>query len=186
MITFTAKIKDLQAMLKGNYLLQLDCSLSKEAVEQLQELKDSKLRINLMRDKERRSIDANAYFHVLVNEIAQVLDISASECKINLNLEYGTIAKDNAGNDVVVKLPASVDIRSYYEYAKWIGSKKEKGLKLNYYVFYKQTHTLDSSEMSKLIKGVVAEAQGLGIDTRTPQEIANMISLWESGGVKIG
>lgn len=45
---------------------------------------------------------------------------------------------------------------------------------------YKETHTLDTKEMARLIDGVVAEAQELGIETRTPDEIAQLKSLWES------
>jgi hypothetical protein len=45
---------------------------------------------------------------------------------------------------------------------------------------YKETHTLDTKEMARLIDGVVSEAQALGIETRTPDEIAQMKSLWET------
>ena len=45
---------------------------------------------------------------------------------------------------------------------------------------YKETHTLNTSEMARLIDGVVFEAQGLGIETKTPDEIAQLKSLWES------
>lgn len=140
-------------------------------------LKPLKLTIN--RDSKQRSINANAYFHLLVNKIAEKQNIGNDDCKVKMNLEYGTIATDSKGNNVVVKLPADVDISQFYEYSKWIGEKVEKGLKLNYYVFYKQTHTLNTTEMARLIDGVVYEAKELGIETKTPNEIREMMNLWE-------
>lgn len=44
---------------------------------------------------------------------------------------------------------------------------------------WKPTHTLDKAEMARLIDGVVEEAKQLGIETRTPNEIADMLNLWE-------
>ena len=39
----------------------------------------------------------------------------------------------------------------------------------------------DTREMAIFIDGIVSEAQALGIDTRTPEELAEMKSLWENG-----
>lgn len=128
--------------------------------------------------REKRSVDANAYFHVLVNKIAEKLKLGNDECKINLNLEYGTPAMDSNGNYVIIKIPADTNIKQFYEYAKWYGEREEKGLKLSYYIFYKRTHELDSAEMARLIDGVVHEAQQLGIETKTPAELAQLKSLW--------
>ena len=40
------------------------------------------------------------------------------------------------------------------------------------------SHTYDTKEMSELIKGTVAEAKELGIETATPQEIKEMEERW--------
>ena len=40
------------------------------------------------------------------------------------------------------------------------------------------SHTYDTKEMSRLIEGTVSEAKELGIDTRTPEEIALMTEEW--------
>lgn len=46
------------------------------------------------------------------------------------------------------------------------------------YLLFKETHTLDTKEMSKLINGAVSEAQQLGIDTLTPKELEKMEENW--------
>lgn len=129
---------------------------------------------------EPRSLSANAYFHVLVDKIAKSTHIGADECKVSLVLEYGTIAEDARGKFVGVKVPADADIKVFYKYAKYIGAETDsKGNEWARYVFYKETHTLDKKEMARLIEGTVQEAKTLGIETKTPLEIAQMLGLME-------
>ncbi len=128
---------------------------------------------------EKRSLNANSYFHVLVDKIAKVLNISADEAKTKMVLEYGTIATEG-GEQLIVALPKSAKVEAYYPYAKWIGDFVAKnGQRYSQYLFYKQTHTLDKAEMKRLIDGVIYEAKELGIETRTPDELASLIENWE-------
>lgn len=181
MITFKGTLKDIVITLKNKAIITLETE-NKETIEgELTPLLgvNNGLKISIGKWRETRSLNANAYFHLLVNKIAEKLKIGNDECKIMMNLEYGTIATDKNGNKVVVKLPSDVEIKQFYDYAKWIGEKEEKGLKLSYYVFYKQTHTLDSKEMARLIDGVVQEAKELGIETLDDLEVQSLIKKWE-------
>ena len=92
-------------------------------------------------------------------------------------IRYGSIATDKNGDPVYIQLPESVDVEQFYEYARYIGDSKKTNKPCSIYVLYKQTHTLDSGEMAKLINGVVEDAKELKIETMTPNEIANMLSL---------
>lgn len=129
--------------------------------------------------KEKRSKDANAYFHVLVNELARYFNISDKEMKIKMNLQYGTIAKDGNGNSIGIKIPKGTDIRQFYDYAKWFGECEDNGIKFDKYLVYKQTHTLNTKEMSQLINGVVQECQDVGIETKPREEIESLLRSWK-------
>ncbi len=129
--------------------------------------------------RKKRSLDANAYFHVLVHKIAQKLEMGEQETKTKLVLDYGTIMRDETGAKVGLKIPSTVDINNIYKYAKRFDVRNENGIEFNCYIIYKQTHTLDSKEMARLIQGAVNEAEQLDIEVRTPDEIARMLSLWE-------
>ena len=135
------------------------------------------LAVEIKKWTKQRSINANAYFHLLVNKIAEKLKVSDSEIKIRLNLEYGTPATDKNGNNVVVKLPKEVEVTQFYDYAKWIADKQEKVM-TSYYLFYKQTHTLDTKEMARLIDGTIQEAQQIEIETISPAEKEKMMKLY--------
>ena len=128
--------------------------------------------------KEKRSLDANAYFHLLIDKIAKKLNCGTSELKIKMNLEYGSPALMSNGMKFAIKVPKGEDITRFYNYAKWYGEATENGVVLDKYMLYKPTHTLNSKEMAFLIDRVIAEAKDLGIETITPNEIAEMKSLW--------
>lgn len=150
----------------------------KQAITWLLE-QDNTKKYEVKEYKEKRSNDANAYFHVLVNKLARYINISDKEMKIKMNLQYGTIAKDANGNSVGVKIPQGTDITQFYDYAKWFGECEENGIKFDKYLFYKQTHTLNTKEMSQLINGVVEECRERGIETKTQSEINNLLESWD-------
>ena len=121
--------------------------------------------IEIKEHRQRRSLDANAYFHVLVREIADATNLGFEEVKTNLVIEYGAIARDKNGASIGFKLPASVDVSEIYRYVKWFDERIENGVLFNCYIVFKQTHLMDTSEMARLIDGSVREAKALGIET---------------------
>lgn len=122
--------------------------------------------------KERRSADANAYFHVLVNQLAKYYSLSNEDMKIKMNLSYGTIATDKNGKVLGCKVPNGTDMKTFYPYAKWYKEDKDG---CDCYLFYKQTHTLNSLEFSKLLNGVVQECKDAGIETLDEREIKSLL-----------
>lgn len=139
-----------------------------------------RLKIEIDYYKEKRSLSANAYFHVLVDKIAKSMNMGTDACKHKMNLEYGAIMLDSQGAKVGIKLPKSVNVSHINPYAKWFDERTENGKQFNCYIIYKPTHTLDSKEMARLIDGVVLEAQELGIETKSPEELNLMIKRWEA------
>jgi hypothetical protein len=141
-------------------------------------LKDADVDIEIKKHREKRSLSANAYFHVLVNKIAEKQGLGNEEVKTHLVIEYGALAKDGDGLTVGFKLPDSVDVSSIYPYVKCFDTREENGKLFNCYLVYKQTHLMDSAEMARLIDGAVYVAQDLGIKTDTPAQIARYKEEW--------
>lgn len=150
-----------------------------QALEDLKSCtKDLKLKITEWR--KQRSTNANAYFHLLVNKIAQTLNTSMQEIKQRLVFDYGTIETNENGIKLGFEARADIPISTLFEYAKEIGEVKKGEKSFKRYIIFKRTHTLDTAEMSKLIDGTVQEAKELGIQTMTPNELAKLKSLWEA------
>lgn len=122
---------------------------------------------NVDKERKKRSLDANAYFHVLVSELSKYYETSLEEMKIKMNLEYGEIATDEHGK-LGCKVPKGMDISQFYKYAKWY---KEDVDGCDCYLFFKETHTLNSKEFARLINGVVQECREVGIETLEDIEI---------------
>jgi hypothetical protein len=168
------------------YYLKDDCRdyghkiRTKNELIELAKKSNKGLKVEICQWREQRSLDANAYFHVLVDKISKVVGRGAEEIKREMNLDYGTIMRDEKGGKVGIKLPKSVNVNLIYPYAKWFDTRIENGIEFNCYIIYKPTHTLDTKEMAQLIDGVVQECKDLDIETKTPDQIAEMLSLWES------
>ncbi len=149
-------------------------TVQNELMNILPQLKNSPYICEIKQYHKKRSLDANAYFHVLVDKIAKAVHRSAEEIKVQMNLDYGTIAKDEQGLKAGFKALKSIPINKFFKYAKPIGECEENGKIFVKYLIYKETHTLDTQEMATLIDGVVEEAKQLGIETLTPIELENL------------
>lgn len=141
-------------------------------VEELVKRGDELVDIEVKKHRERRTADANAYFHLLVDRIAKTLRVPSDEVKHRLVCDYGS-------DGVYVRLPANANIESFgVKYYRLIGESKGTQNPCNDYLVYKPTHEMDKAEMARLIDGTVEEAKQLGIETRTPDELAQLKSLW--------
>ena len=88
-------------------------------------------------------------------------------------------------NGQLVTIPLDDDIEAYnLEFchlqptASTTTNKAGKLFRIN--LVMRGSHTYDTKEMSELIKGTVAEAKELGIETATPQEIKEMEERWRA------
>lgn len=157
---------------KQRITLELDTDFR----EGYEALRESELEISIKKWRAKRSKDANAYFHVLVNQIAVARGLSDEEVKIDLVTTYGSYARDEENQIIGFMLPASVDVDEIYPYTRMYKEVEENGRLYKCYLVYKQTRDMDTKEMSHLIEGAITVAQELNIDTDTPSRQ----SWWES------
>ena len=140
--------------------------------------KDGYVDLTIDKWSDKRSIQANAYFHVLVNEIAKATKSSMDDVKKQLVLNYGTPARGSDGKYAAVKVPKNTDLDQFYKYYRHIGTD-ENGLDM--YILFKRTSDLNKEEMGRLITGTQDEAKAFGIETMTPDELARMMSRYKEG-----
>ena len=146
--------------------------------ESFDRLKEKDLDIEIKIHREKRSKSANAYFHVLVNKIAGETGEADEAVKRRLVMEYGTVDRDDEGLVIGFKLPSSVDVEKIYPYTRMFDIREEGGRQFNCYLVLKQTHEMDTKEMSRLIEGAISEARELGIETDTPEQLRLMEEQW--------
>lgn len=146
--------------------------------EAFNKLKDKELSIEIKQKRSKRSNDQNAYFHVLVNKIAEAQNLGDEEVKKQLVIEYGALARAKDNTIVGFKMPANVDPTEFYDYVKCFDTREEDGVLFNCYLVYKNSSKMDTKEMTRLIDGAIHEAQLLGIETDTPEQLAKYKEYW--------
>lgn len=158
----------------GDTLLTLKVA-EKQAVKQgYDELHNAeKLSIKITKYRKKRSLNANAYAWKLVSEIADKLRTSKDEVYVEMLKRYG--------QGGVAKIPIN-DVEKFKRQFKYAEEHEkfpdDNGAK--YLRFWVGSSHYDTEEMSIFIDGIVSDAENLGIQTKTPDEIANMLSLWEN------
>lgn len=155
----------------------------REAYEELKGC--DKLSLEIRKYRVKRSLDANAYFHVLVGKLADAMRISKPRCKNIMLYRYGQPYLLDDETQAVIKSNIKVSQMLEQEeiHCYPCGSKEENGMELTFYKVYRGSHTFDTREMSILIDGVVEECKGLGIETMTPAQLHEMKEKW---GIDIG
>ena len=114
----------------------------------------------------KRTLTQNAYYWVLVNELANCLRKSKEEVHFDLLRDYSQVA--------LVILKSNVDIKGYIRYYEFERETIISGVKFNIYKVYKGSSEMDKKEFSILLEGLIQEAQQQGIPTLTPNEIAKL------------
>ncbi len=170
------RLVDIAIGLNRKYRVTVE--LDRDFREDFDRLKNLELDIEIKKHREKRSLSANAYFHVLVNKIAAETGGSDEAVKRRLVVTYGAIDTDEDGLMVGFKLPANVDVDKIYPYVRYFDTREENGKLFKCYLVYKHTSDMDSKEMARLIDGTITEAKELGIETDTPEQLAKIKDAW--------
>jgi hypothetical protein len=180
MFELTAKISNVSFdYFSGKPCVSFTFNEAQSARDMVDELKNhEQLTIKVGKFKKKRSLDANAYFHLLVNKIAAELSMSDDEAKRMLVKRYGTLARDEDGNLIGAMLPAGVDVDKFYPYTRDYKTEWRDGKEYTCYLFYERTRDLDTTQMSHLIQGTVDEAKCLGIEVKPEAEINSLLNQW--------
>ena len=143
--------------------------------------KDAVWDIEPHKERKGRSLNANSYFHVLVQKLAQAQNppISLAKCKNMMIAAYGQPEYID-GQQAIIKsnVPQEKMQEIEYLHTALVKISEENGTECYFYRIYRGTHTYNNIEMQKLIEGVVQECKDAGIETATPAEIAKMIDVW--------
>lgn len=123
--------------------------------------------------KQKRSLNANAYMWVLINEIANKVHLSKEEVYLNMLKSYG--------QSTIISLLSSIDYNGFFKYYEVIGTSVLNNKAFLHIKVYKGSSEYNTLEMSILIDGVVHECTNLGIPTISDEEIGALKSNWKSG-----
>lgn len=170
---FTGTLSAARPLKLGTYIT---LETTSDLIADLEKFKDKKLSIKIKAFREKRSLDANSYFHVLVGKISEALTISKAKAKNILICKYGQPQLLPDGKAMIYKTNAPVEFMLELESMHCIPIKYLDDA--TFYKIYRGSHTYDTKEMSSLIDGTVADAKDLDIETISPEQIRQMKERW--------
>ena len=146
---------------------------------QMATCEDKEYIIEIKEKKQRRSLDANAYFWTLCGKLAEVTRIAKTDIYRSYITEIG------GNSDMVCVQDKAVEaFRSAWEshgmgwVTEVLPSKLEGCTNI---ICYYGSSTYDTAQMSRLIELAVQDCKENGIETLTPNEIAAMTAAWGGG-----
>ena len=159
-------------------MLMLEVNERSDFEQIVDDLKDKdKLSIEVKPYRERRSLDANAYFFVLADKLAEKLNTTKEEIYRNAIKEIGGVSETVlVKNAAVERLCEGWRNNGLGWQTDTFPSKIEGCTNV---ILYYGSSTYDTAQMSRLIDNIVQDCKAVGIETRTPDELANLLSMWE-------
>lgn len=153
--------------------VEVNETITREMVEAIQ---NCELDIILEQHKEKRSLTANSYFHVLNGKLADKLRISKPRMKNILLYRYGQAEMiDGAEATMHSNVPPSKILEQEELHCFPIGTDDEG---LTIYRIQRNSRTYNSLEFSILLEGVIEECKDWGIETMPPDKLAHLLSMW--------
>lgn len=168
------KLKDLTVNRDGTQNITI--TVTADFTEEFDSLQGQDVQVEIKKHSRRRSLDANAFCWVLVGEIAKKLGTSKTDVYRKCIRESGVYT--------VHCIPDSMLKRACDDWESFgLGFQTETfDSRINgctNVIFYKGSHYYDSQQMSRLIDGLIQEAESLGIPTITQEEAERLVGNWK-------
>lgn len=169
MMQFTGKFSDLMIDLFSKKQ-KIVLTVNEDARQAFEELKDCDLvDIVIKKHRKKRSLDANAYYWVLVSKLAKVLNSSNPEIHNHLLRMYGEPELFD-GIPVYTTIPETEEaerkVNTLMDYHLAPTSQVREGndgVMYRTYRLIRGSHTFNTEEMARLIDGLVESCKEAGI-----------------------
>ena len=172
----------MKGIIKGYYYSPFSKETTVEIVlhgnqmAEIEKLKDNDVSLEMKRYRSKRSLDANAYYWVLCDKLAERLYLSKEE------IYRQHIKQIGGNNDMVCVQNKGVETLCNgwkRNGSGWVTETMPSKLEgCTNVVLYYGSSTYDTAQMSRLIDLCVQDCKAVGIETMTPQEIEALMERW--------
>ncbi len=149
----------------------------------IETLRGKALRLELKQKRGSRSLDSNAYFHVLVDKLRKKIGISFTRMKHllifgggELYLIDGQVQEVHSNFSVDYVMEHEFDMGDISLHFNPIGVDRNG---MNVFRLYRGSKTYDSKERARLIDWTIQQCKEQDIETATPDQLAEYAMLWE-------
>lgn len=165
------RLKDLLVQLNGKQRLVLE--LDEDFRWGWDKFHEEDVEITIKKFRAKRSLDANAYAWVLIDQIAAELGVTKETVYRNAIRNIGGVSETVCvRNSAVEKLTEGWSKNGLGWQVETMPSKLPGCTNV---ILYYGSSTYDSKQMSALIDTLVDDCHELGLETRIPEEIESLI-----------
>ena len=140
------------------------------------ELKDVPVSVEIKKAVKHRSMEANRYAWVLIDQIAAKTHIKASEVYRNAIRDIGGVS--STGYMKTEAVPVFREIWEHGHMGNQVEVIDEDDNGWSMIRIYHGSSTYDTLQMSLLLESLIQDAEALGIPTITPKEEERMLGKW--------
>lgn len=137
--------------------------------------------VEIKEQRKKRSLTANAYYHVLIYQIAQHLGVSTTRVH-NMMLRRYAPPMLIDGKLLYAMVPDTEESEETALEMETLHIKPTSQTRGGYrgYIVLKGSHLFDTKEMAGLINGIVDECHQMGIETRPQEEVDALLAQWDA------
>ena len=171
----TGKLKDLLRLSGGEWLVSFTTRDDPGAI--WDELKETPVRVEIKKASNHRSLSANNYAWVLIDQIAEKTGIPESEVYRNAIREIGGVSDYYGMKEAAYESFCEIWTKGHLGRQVEIipGSAKPGWINVR---AYKGSSDFDSAQMARLIDSLIQEAESQGIGTIPDKDVERMVSRW--------
>ena len=178
MTELRAKLRDLFFSPDGTQTLSFTVVSGNDCRTMFDTYHEKELTVSVKEYRQKRSLDANAYFWVLCDRLAEYLKIPKEEI-------YKRYIRSVGGNSYISPVRNTEKDKAirFWEshglgwFCEDTGSSKLAGC--TNIIFYAGSSTFDTAQMSRLIDSIVQDCKAVGIETLTPEELLRVKEEWQ-------
>lgn len=143
-----------------------------------------KMTVEIKEKRAGRSLDANAYYQVLVRKCAEAYGLSSAEYHNRSLAEVGIPWLDSEDKVSYVLMKDNDEwlkvLQGGSHYAPTEATEIRKGVQYRWFYLLLPSRFMDSKQMATLIDYVVQDAKTLGIETLEDEKIDQLVKEWEA------
>lgn len=172
--------------------MRLTFEMESDVAPFIDKIKGKPLRISVKQWRNKRSLDANAYYWVLLSKLAEAVNISKTRAHNIMLRKYGQVLlidsrmSFQAIPDTQEAEETALETERFHIRPTSQVKLGKDGTAYRTYIVLLGSSYYNTKEMAHLIDGLVSECKEVGIETATPEELSRMLELYEANRKRRG
>lgn len=175
----TGTITDINIDFK-THKAKISLLLDTKQLDIVEELKnENKLNIELKKHREKRSLDANAYFWKLLQELCELAEIDTIEDYKRRVKELGIFRQFKIEKDNIKTFEKMWTAQGIAWFCEIVDTTYIEDTEFKIINAYYGSSSYNSKQMSRLIDGVIQDCKVYEIETKPQNEIDSLLKEWD-------